>query len=199
VRLEPPGPDVSPGISGRHLIQARPLRAAADLSPVRFAAAVATVLLVATSSGDVLLLGVLLGVTTGSVVGGAAAVLAGVAALVRWGVSSLDALSGAQAVLGAAGAVGPVVAALSAWLAAAAVVGTAPARDRVAAVAVGIAAAVHVAGPHGRVGLRLAASLLGVLVALLVARWRATESGARLNGWPAVAAGALAVLLAAIS
>ncbi|MGI8984057.1 MAG: hypothetical protein ACR2HM_05935, partial [Acidimicrobiales bacterium] len=49
-----------------------------------------------------------------------AVLLAGVAVLQRWGTPSLDAVAGAQSVLGAGGVVGPEAAAASAWFAAAA-------------------------------------------------------------------------------
>ena len=59
-------------------------------------------------------------------IGAAAPVLAASATLVRWGRSSLDAVTGAQAVLGPAVAVGPVLYAASSWSAAAAVLAAAP-------------------------------------------------------------------------
>lgn len=51
-----------------------------------------------------------------------AVLFAGIAMVERWGTTSLDAVAGAQTVLGAGGVVGPGPAAASAWLAAAALV-----------------------------------------------------------------------------
>ena len=156
--VEPSGPDV--------LDRLRPV------TGLQLAAAAGAALMALTSSGDVLLLGVLLGVAAADVVVGAAAVGVGLAVLGRWGTSSLAALAGGQAVIGAAGATGPAVLAASAWCGAAALVLTAPARP-VAALAFGLAAADVVAGPavvsvHGggtKLAIRVAASLVAVLVA----------------------------------
>ena len=128
------------------------------------------------STGDTLLLGVLLGVAAGRVAAGVAAVLALASVLVRWGSPSLEALAGAQAVLGPAGTVGSTAAAASAWCAAAALVLAAPRVQaawwwRVAVVApFGISAAAVVlgAGPGGLLWLRLAASVGAALLALVV-------------------------------
>jgi hypothetical protein len=147
-----------------------------------------------TSAGDVLLLGVLLGVAAGDVEAGAASVLAGLVVLGRFGTTSLAALAGAQHVVGPAGTTGPVLAAAAAWCAAAALTLSTRAEFAIAAV-FGLAAADVVAGPavHSAESLavRLAASLLAVAAAWFVGGWVPP----RLARPAALAAGALGVLL----
>ena len=140
-----------------------------------------------------------------------AVAFAGLALVERWGTTSLDAVAGAQSVLGPGGLVGPPNAAASAWFAAAALVlaspwvdgDDGPAERRVApsalalALATGPAAAVMVAGPHFATDLpvRLAATLVGVVLAAGVASFR----------WPqvttavALASGVIAAALAAMA
>ena len=153
----------------------------------------------ASSTGDALLLGVLLGVAAGRVAAGVAAVLALGSVLLRWGSPSLEALAGAQAVLGPAGTVGTTAAAASAWCAAAALVLAAPRLEQQlpwrvgAAVPFGVAAAAVVvgAGPGGRLGLRIAGSVAAAVLAAA-----ATFLPGRLKAAAAVAAGGAAVALA---
>ena len=115
---------------------------------LRLAAAAAALVLAVSSRGDSLVLGVLLVVLAGRptalvAVGGAL-----VASAWRWGDSSLEALAGAQAVLGPAGGVGPAPAAAAAWRAAAARVAAVARRpDPLEAAAVGAATAAVLAGP----------------------------------------------------
>lgn len=98
----------------------------AHLERVRTGAAVAALVLAVLSRGDALVLGVLLVVATWRLL--ALAVLpALVASSWRWGSTSLDALAGAQAVLGPAGFVGPATAATASWLAAIAILLSVPA------------------------------------------------------------------------
>src|SRR5205823_14379110 len=116
------------------------------------------------STGDVLLLGALLGVAAGDLATGTAAVLAGLAVLGRFGTTSLAALAGAQHVVGPAGTTGPVLLAAAAWLAALALSFSTSAEFAIAAV-FGLAAADVVAGPAigngGQAGaVRMAASLV---------------------------------------
>jgi hypothetical protein len=156
------------------------------LNLVRTGAAVAALLLAALSRGDVLVLAVLLGVALWRLPG-LAVVPALVASAWRWGSTSLDALAGAQAVLGPAGTVGPGRAAAGAWLAAAALVLSAPAAGRGAGtparavgvtglvtVALGTAAAAVVAGPSldGPWGIRVAATAVAIGLAFAVGRVR---------------------------
>src|SRR5438128_1803905 len=108
------------------LSPARPAAALDTATAARVAAPAGTLVLVAASTGDVLLLGVLAGVATLDLLTGGVAIGAGLATLLRWGSPSLTAVAGSQAVLGPGGLVGPVVAAASAWLAAAALVLVAP-------------------------------------------------------------------------
>jgi hypothetical protein len=154
------------------------------------------------SSGDTLLLGVLLGLAAGRVAAGVAAVLALSSVLIRWGSPSLEALAGAQAVLGPAGTVGTTAAAASAWCAASALVLAAPRPDarlpwRIVAVApFGIAAAAVVlgAGPGGLLWLRVVASVGAVVLALTI-----TLLPRRLTVAAALGAGAAAVVLAMVA
>jgi len=130
----------------------------------------------ATSSGDVLLLGVLLGFAAADLAVGATGVVVGLAVVGRWGTSSLAALAGGQAVVGAAGVTGPALLAASAWCGAAALTLAAPRRP-VATVAFALAAADVVAGPAalssggGPLAVRVAASLVAVLLAFFAATW----------------------------
>ncbi len=87
---------------------------------LRLGAALAAVVLAVLSRGDTLMLASLL-VIAAARPAAVAVVPALVAASWRWGSTSLDALAGAQAVLGPAGFVGPTTAALGTWLAAVAV------------------------------------------------------------------------------
>ena len=150
------------------------------------------------STGDVLLLGVLLGVAAGDLVVGTAAVLAGLTILGRFGSTSLAALAGAQHVLGPAGVTGPVLLAAAAWCAALAV--TLGSRGELAVAAVfGLTAADVVAGPaaHGgqAMALRVAASLVAVALAWFAGGWVPPRL-ARLAAVVAGVAGALLVLAA---
>jgi hypothetical protein len=146
-----------------------------------------------TSAGDVLLLGVLLGVAAGDVEGGAASVLAGLVVVGRFGTTSLAALAGAQHVVGPAGATGPVLLAAASWCAAAALLFSTRSEFPIGAV-FGVAAANVVAGPafHSAesFAVRLAASLLAVAAAWFIGGWVPT----RLARAAGVLAGALGVL-----
>ncbi len=124
-----------------------------------------------------------------------AVVLAGLTVLERWGSPSLEAVAGAQSVLGPGGLVGPASAAASAWLAAVALVlasphvgdrnagdgGTARSRRRPSAAAVlvalamGSAAALVVAGPSfsDDLPIRLGATAVAVAVSAVVSSQRA--------------------------
>jgi len=147
------------------------------------------------SRGDVLVLALLLGLAAAQLESGVATVLAGVAVLLRWGTTSLGALAGAQAVLGAAGLTGPTPAAMSSWLSAVAIVGAAapfqtharPTDDQsrgrallvLAALPFGLAAAAVAAGsgPGGNLPLRAAVSVVAVMVAAGAAALRSTRAG----------------------
>jgi hypothetical protein len=99
---------------------------AARLELVRTGAAAAALLLAVLSRGDVLVLGALLAVVAWRLPA-LALVPALVAAGWRFGSTSLEALAGAQAVLGPAGLVDPVRGAVASWCAAVAVVLLVPA------------------------------------------------------------------------
>ncbi len=146
------------------------------------------------STGDVLLLAVLLGVAAGDVAVGSAAVLAGLTVLGRYGSTSLAALAGAQHVVGPAGTTGPVPLAAAMWCAALALV-FGSRGELIAAAAFGLAAANVVAGPavHGgdALAIRVASSLLAVTVAWYIGGWVPP----RLARAAAVVAGAAGVVL----
>lgn len=185
--MEPPGSHV----------RGRP-QAAGDVQlsagPLRLAATAASATLAITSSGEVVLLAALLGAAAADLAAASAAVVALVALAVRWGSTSLDAIAGAQAVLGPGATVGSAASVAAAWCSSAALVLAAP--RGWPALGFGAAAALAVAGPSpadvGDVVLRVGATAAGI--ALTVA------AGHRLPGRPArtaalVLAG-LALLLA---
>ena len=159
---------------------------------LRTAAAAAALVLAVLSRGDVLVLAALLVIAAWRP-WALAVVPAMLASAWRWGSTSLDALAGAQAVLGPAGFVGPAAAAAASWLAAAAVLASVPAarvggmdvpnRDADAPnlvlgpLAVGAAAAAIVAGPAagGELWIRLVATVVAAAAALAIARLRASR------------------------
>ena len=163
--MEPPGPYLHGRPAAANLVELIPGRA-------RQAAAAAAIALALTSSGEVVLLAVLLGVAAADAVVGATALVALLALAVRWGSTSLDAIAGAQAVLGPGAATGSAAAVLSAWCGAGALVAASP--PGWPALAFGASSALVVAGPGpGRpadVALRVTASLLGGVAALVVSR-----------------------------
>lgn len=176
---------------------------------IRLGAAVGLAVMVITSTGDALVAGVLLGLATADLAAGTVGVLVGIAVVGRWGSSSLAALAGGQAVLGAGGWSGPAGMVVSSWAAAAAVVMVCS-RPRAASastpevpagiLASGLLAAALVAGPAvgqdtgSVVTLRVVASAIAVAVAVLVIRARPPRV-TRVGGViVAVSAAALAVL-----
>jgi len=169
-------------------------RAHRSLTNLQIGAAAGAAVMALTSTGDVLLLGVLLGVAAGDVEASVASVLAGLVVLGRFGTTSLAALAGAQHVVGPAGATGPVVLAAASWCAATALSFSTRAELAIAAV-FGLAAADVVAGPalgHGgeAIAVRVAASLIAVAVAWFVGGWVPP----RLARTVALSAGAIGVL-----
>lgn len=167
--MEPPVADLSGRRQGDRV---------GAVAPLRLAAAAAALALGLASSGDALLLAVLLGVAAADgVVFGAAAVVA-LSTLVRWGSTSMPALAGAQAVLGPAVVTGSDLAVGSSIAAAAALVfaGALAERPRVATAApAGVWAGLLVAGPAATtssdLAFRAGGAAGGIVVALLVARW----------------------------
>jgi hypothetical protein len=144
-------------------------------------AAAAAVIMAVTSTGDVILLGVLLGlaasdaVADGAVAGGVG-VLAGAGVVGRWGTSSLAALAGGQAVVGAGGWTGSAALVASSWGAALALFLVCP-PGLAPAAAFGAVASQLVAGPAladnssaGVVVLRVLAPLAGAGAAVVMAR-----------------------------
>lgn len=209
--VEPPRPHV-PARAGLTIAPSSLLRAAVS------AAALALALL---SRGDAVVLAVLLGAAAWHLPSAGAVLAALVASSWRWGSTSLEALAGDQAVLGAAGLVGPGRAAASAWVAALAVVLASPAtrwrRLRIEALRGGAAAerplldvgvatsaaasgavsAAIVAGPSlgGDWWLRALATVVAAAAALAVGRLR--HEHRRAIDVAALLAGLVAVVLAA--
>jgi hypothetical protein len=147
-------------------------RAALNPDELSAGAGVGAAALAVSSSGEVVLLAVLLGAATGDVLAGAVAMLSTGAVALRWGTTSLEAIAGAQSVLGPGAAVGPLAAAGSIWCAAGALV-LAKARGWGAAL-FGLTAGLVVAGPQAaaldQVAMRGAVALLGVALAVCVQR-----------------------------
>lgn len=169
-----------------------------DLSAVhlRLGAAAAAAGLALTSSGEAVLLGLLLAVASGQVWTTAVATVAALAMGLRWGSTSLDAIAGAQSVLGPAGLVGSLGAAASAWFGGLALVLVSP--GGLAAPAFGLAAAFAVAGPavHSPVELvvRVAAAAIGVGLAVAAGRWAPPKVAQPVSLGLAVVAAGLALV-----
>lgn len=180
-----------------------PLPDAADV--VRVGAAAAAAVLAVASTGSAAVAALLLGVATGSRRGAGAALLAVLAASIRFRTAALDDVAGIQSVLGLAVEVGPATAAASAWLGALAVLLAAsplpdppvPVLRWAPAVPCGLLAAALAAGPGpSELAMRAATSLAGVAVALVVVRVGDRGRVGAGRPWLAVAAGAAAVVLA---
>lgn len=161
---------------------------------LRLAAAAAALVLAATSSGEAIVLAVLLGAVAGDVFAFGAVLLAALSVVTRWGTGSLAALAGGQAVVGPAGLFGTGAAVGSAWYAGVAIVLVSP--GGWLAVPFGVAAGLLVAGPAiaspATAGVRAAGAVAGVGAAILCPR----VVPARLAGRVAVAFGVLALVLA---
>jgi hypothetical protein len=151
------------------------------LDLVRAAVLVAAFALAVTSRGDVVVLAALLGLGVGRPASALATAGALIAALVRWGSPSLEAIAGAQAVLGPAGWTGSTAAVASAWLAGAALVLASRPRHRatrwstvLATAPFAVAAADVVVGPSagGAILLRVAGSVAAAVLAVATSRWR---------------------------
>jgi hypothetical protein len=168
---------------------------------VRIAVLAAAFVLAVASRGDVVVLAVLLGLGAGRRSSGLAAAGALGAAMVRWGSPSLDAIAGAQSVLGPAGWTGSSAAIASAWLGAVALVlatrsigaGSTTARA-LAAAPFAAAAADVVIGPSA--GLAVLLRVVAAAVALALATWR--TAGRRVP-WDAEVCAALALVTAALA
>lgn len=161
------------------------------------------------STGSMVVAAVLAGVAARSRWAVAAALLAVAAVGVRFATVSFDDVAGIQSVLGPAGTLGPTTGAASAWCAAGAVllgVRARPAASRVERAALALAAGALAAavalgpGPGGELGIRIAGTATGVVLAAAggaLDRWpRATETATAaallagvaavgLAGWPA--------------
>ena len=164
---------------------------------LRTGAAVAALVLAVLSRGDAVVLAGALAVVAWRPAG-LALIPAVVAGSWRWGSTSLEAVAGAQAVLGSAVTVGPTSAAVASGLAGAAVLLTAaqPAGDDapppfLTAAAVGASVAVVAAGPApgGDLWQRVLVALVAGVAAIAVGRMRVgARRGVGLDGLGAVAA-----------
>jgi hypothetical protein len=130
---------------------------------------------VLTSTGDVTLVAVAIGVASADRAAFVTAGLAAVTVLGRWGTTSLAAMAGGQAVIGPAGVTGSATSVASVWLAAAALVAVTAGRTWVpVAATLGLFAALMVAGPATTslldAGVRAGAALAGLALALLARR-----------------------------
>jgi hypothetical protein len=177
-----------------------PGRGTAPQRSLTLAAVAAALALLLSSSGDALLVAVILGLAAGEVAVAGTAVFVALAALARWGTTSLSALAGIQAVVGPAGMHGSALAIASSWLGATALlVAAAGLRRRWPAVVLGLFAGLLVAGPSavqsGDALVRVVGAIAGAGLAAAAATWvptRRTAGAAAL-----LAAAALAVGVAA--
>jgi hypothetical protein len=177
-------------------------------APVRLGAALLAALLLLTATGDAYVPAALLLLAAGPQPG-LLAVLAVLASRLRWGSSDLDAIGGAQAVLGPAILVGPAAGAASAVLATIAVVLVATRSgerwpDVAAAAGLGVLAATLAAGPQvaGGAGaaVRFGAAVVGVVAAIGVATISAGSTARRRrHAWASGGAALAAVALAALA
>ena len=154
--VEPPHP-VVPGRPTHELI-------APPVPTIRLAAGAGAVVLLLSSSGHVVVVGVLLGVVALDATAGVSSIVAGLGAALRWGTGSLQVAAGAQAVLGPAVVVGPELAAAGAGAGGLALLLACP--GGWAAVPFGLAAGMVAAGPAATSGpdaaLRVVAALAAV-------------------------------------
>jgi len=118
--------------------------------------------------GHLVVLAAALAVVAGRRVATGTIAVVAVAVAVRWGSTSLEAVGGAQAVLGPAALTGPVAGGLSSLLGALALVLVAPGGNLRAA-SVGAAAGLLAAGPGGTGGIavRVASTVVFVVLCLL--------------------------------
>jgi hypothetical protein len=173
------------------------------------ALAAAALVLAVTSRGELLVLVALLAPAArgrGVVVPALGLAAAAIASSARWGTTSLDALAGAQAVLGPAGGVGPVWGAAASWLAAATILlvgGRGPHAVRWLATGAAVAAVLAGPAPGGQVPVRVAVAMGAAAAAWALAALRAAgERTDRRLGWLAGGTGGaalVAVLVAGIA
>jgi hypothetical protein len=171
------------------------------LGALEAALAAAALVLAVSSRGEMLVLAALLAPAARRPASIAAALgLAGaaVASSARWGTTSLDALAGAQSVLGPAGGVGPAWGAAASWLAAAAVLlagGRGPHPVRWLATGAAVAAVLAGPGPGGQLPVRVAVGVGAAAASGALAAWRERDGRvATALAWAAGLAGLAAVV-----
>jgi hypothetical protein len=153
-------------------------------------------LLALTSSGDVYLLAVLLGLVVADAISAGMCALALTALVVRYGTSSLAAVAGAQGVLGPAAFSGGPLFVAATWAAALSV--ALISRGGLPLVAFGLTAGAILAGPAPGEPLDLAVRIGGAILGLALAWGGARYLPRRLTRPLALAAAAVAVGLAAV-
>jgi len=159
---------------------------------VRNGALAAGVALSLTGRGDLWTLALVFGVADSSAVTSLVVFLVGIAALARSGSATIGDLSGAQAVLGPAGATGSALVVAAAWCSAVGLV--LAARDRWTGIGLGALAGLMVAGPALAGGAASVAVWIGGVGLGSAAGWLLSPTNARLRWqpWVAVALGAAA-------
>jgi len=192
VLVEPPGSDVP-----RRRHHGPRLALGPGLRGPTAPAAAGAGLVAFVATGDLFVLALVLAVATADLAGAGAILLATAAIAGRWSTSSLGAIVGGQAVVGASGWTGPAAFVVSSWCAAVAIA-LAGAKHRSSAVAAGITAGLVVAGPSAvtvsGAAVRVAGALAGVGLALLA--WRLGPGRVRPTVAIAIAVVALAAMLA---
>src|SRR4051794_28909678 len=183
--VEPPGEDL-PGGAGAP---------APELSTLRLTAAVVAIAVAVVGHGPAVVPAALVALMLGYPLAVATAGLAFVATTIRWGSGWLVAVTGAQAVLGRAIAVGPAAAAASSWLAAGSLAMAVPDRSLVVAAGTGTVAALLVAGTGGWGGVVVRVLATAIAVGATVVAGRLGH--ARLRAIAAAALALAAVVLAA--
>ena len=207
--VEPPRPRLPARAGTPHLsslasrVQMVGTRAARldTLEVLRAASLAAAFVLAITSRGDVVVLAAMLGIGVGRPASALAAAGALVATLVRWGSPSLEAIAGAQTVLGPAGWTGSNAAIAAAWLAGAALVLASRPRRRAtrrqtafAVAPFAVAAADVVVGPSsgGAIVFRIVGCFVAVALGVSLSKWRRGPDVACALAAVAVVAAALA-------
>jgi len=162
---------------------------------IRNGALAAGSVLTITGRGDLWTLAVVFGVGDASIITALVVVGAAVATLARTGSAGLNEITGAQAVLGAAGFTGSGMAIGASWASAVSLV--AVARQRVASAGLGLVAGALVAGPSLAGGYHAAAVfVLGVVGGAVVGWFAAPAPGRRpWQRYVALAIGAVGVAL----
>lgn len=190
------------------------------LSTLRLIAATSAVVLALSSKGDITILVTLLAFVSHERKSTLGILAVGASVVFRYGTSSLEALAGAQSVLGPAGLVGPTGLALSAWLGSLCLLcagfglGTTPLRGdgveasqaqglppSLVALALGASASVLTVGPSISRGLLLRAvsTAVGTSLTFVVASRIANERSRRWASWASLVLGLACLVLVSLA